>query len=727
MNRVPFLCLITLFLSYNNLHGQSIEESKENTELSLLTSQHVKDGGFQYPITRKTDQIDNYFGVKVSDPYRWLEDDRSVETSNWVKEQNSFTENYLKQIPFRDSLKAQMKRYWSTPIYQAPFKAGSSYFYYRSDITNNQPVLYYMRSLEYVPIQYFDPNKLSADGTTAITQTVPSTDGLHLAFVINETGSDWSSIRIKETKTMKSLPEVLTKVKFSGIAWWKDGFFYSRYDLMSNAKVFTEKNEYHKVYYHKLGDTQDKDSLVFEDKTHPLRNFAASVTSDEHFLVITGTESTSGNNVYIQSLVAPNSKLKQVVKTFDNDFDLIGNIGDDLVFLTNYNSPKKKIIGINYKNSVASSWKDIVPEQNEILQGATMCLKSILCHYMKDASSRVYIYSNQGVKTYEIPFSGLGTVEAINGSPTDTNVFITYASFTSPSAVYRYNMSKNILSMHFKPAVKYNVDDFETKQVFYKSKDGTTIPMFIVSKKGYKPDGITPTLLFGYGGFNISKTPEFKPERLVFLERGGVFAMPCLRGGGEYGTAWHEAGTKLKKQNVFDDFIAAAEYLIKEGYTNPEKLAISGRSNGGLLVGAVMTQRPELFKVALPAVGVMDMLRYQNFTIGWAWKTDYGSSEDSLQFKSIYKYSPLHNIKSNVNYPATLVTTSDHDDRVVPAHSFKFISTLQENQKGNNPVMIRIDVNAGHGGAGAAKPTGKLIDEQSDIFSFLFFNLGMTL
>ena len=691
---------------------------------SILTIQESNSQPIKYPITRKSDQVDDYFSVKVADPYRWLEDDHSSETADWVKNQNDLTENYLKQIPFRDSLKAKMIRNWSFVNYAAPFRAGNSYFYYRRDVKNNQPVLYYMRTMEYVPIQYFDPNKLSEDGTTAISQTVPSNDGLHVAFVLSESGSDWNVIRIKETKSMKTLPETLTKVKFSGIAWWNDGFFYSRYDANSLSKAYTEKNEFHKVYYHKLGNSQELDSLVFEDKNHPMRNFSASITEDEKFLVITGTESTSGNNLYIQNLSKPTSKLIQVVKTFEHDFDLIGNVGDDLFFITNYNADKKKIIKINANSPQVNMWKDFIPEQKEILQGATFCWKSILVHYMKDATSKVYIYNYEGAKVYEIPFSGLGTVESINGSPSDTNVFISYASFISPSTVYRYNMKKNFLAIMFKPAVPYDLDQFETKQIFYTSKDGTKIPMFIVAKKGYTLNGKNPTLLYGYGGFNISKTPEFKPERLVFLEQGGIFAMPCLRGGGEYGTEWHQAGTKLKKQNVFDDFIAAAEYLIKEGYTNHEKLAISGRSNGGLLVGAVMTQRPDLFKVALPAVGVMDMLRFHKFTIGWAWKSDYGSSEDSIQFKAIYAYSPLHNIKSGVNYPATMVTTADHDDRVVPSHSFKFIATLQEHQQGQNPVLIRIDTNAGHG---SGKPTGKLIDEQADIFSFLFYNLGMTL
>lgn len=692
--------------------------------ISLFTISSIYSQPFVYPKARKTNQTDNYFGTSVNDPYRWLEDDRSKETEYWVKSENEVTEKYLAQIPFRDSLKSRMQALWNSPKYFAPFACGKNYFYYRYTGIENQPELFYMKGIDYVPMMYFDPNKLSADGTTAITQTVPSHDGSSIAFMVSDAGSDWNEIRIKEVKNMKTYPEKIGWVKFSSIAWWKDGFFYSRYDSVATGNIFTQKNEYHKVYYHKLNTPQSSDSLVFEDKKNSLMTFGASVTDDEHYLIISGTVSTTGNNIYIQDLRNPNAKLIPVVKSFDNDYELVGTIGDKLLFFTNYKSPRKKLILIDTKAPQFANWKDFVPQQEYIMQGATMGFDKVIVHYMKDASSHLVIYNKTGVMINEVPLAGFGTVDAINGSLLDTIAFISYTTFTSPGIIYRYDLKHARLYTQFKPKLNYNPEDYVTEQVFYTSKDGTKIPLFLVHKKDYKPDGNTPTLLYGYGGFNISKTPEFKMERMVFLEHGGLFAQANIRGGGEYGTEWHEAGTKLKKQNVFDDFIAAAEYLIKQNYTNPSKLAVSGRSNGGLLIGAVMTQRPELFKVALPAVGVMDMLRYHKFTIGWSWKSDYGTSDDSLEFNAIYKYSPLQNIKEGVQYPATLITTADHDDRVVPAHSFKFAATLQEKQKGNNPVMIRIDSNAGHG---SGKPTGKLIDEQSDIFSFLFYNLGMTL
>jgi prolyl oligopeptidase len=676
-----------------------------------------------YPKTKKVNVSDTYFGTTVEDPYRWLEDDRSVETAEWVNEQNAVTNSYLEKIPFRDSIRSKMKSYWSSLKYTPPFRCGSNYMYYRADGNNNQPILFYMKSLEFVPMMYFDPNKLSADGTTGITQTVPSKDGVYIAFMLNDAGSDWSYIRIKETKSMKTLPERLENIKFSSIAWFKEGFFYSKYDPKT-AQSLSEVNEFHKIYYHQLNTSQDKDSLVYWDKTSNQRNFSATTTDDQRYLIISGSESTTGNSIAILDLSKPNASLISVVKGFEFDFNFIGMSGKNLLFLTNHKAPKKKIISINPSTPQEINWKVIVPEQQDNLVSATRSYNGMLLNYLKDANSKVYAYDLQGIKKSEIPLNGIGTVNEINGSEEDSMAFISFVTFTSPQTIYKFNMKTQRLGIQFKAQLNYEENAYVTKQIFYFSKDGTKVPMFIVHKRGIKIDGTNPTLLFGYGGFDISKTPEYKPERMVFLEQGGIFAMACLRGGGEYGSAWHEAGTKLKKQNVFDDFIAAAEYLIKEKYTNNNKLAISGRSNGGLLIGATMLQRPDLFKVAVPVVGVLDMLRYHKFTIGWAWKTDYGSSEDSTEFKALIKYSPLHNIK-NEKYPATLITTGDHDDRVVPAHSFKFAATLQEKQRGDEPILLRIDVNAGHGGDG--KPTGKLIEEQTDVFSFIFYNLGMTL
>ena len=674
-----------------------------------------------YPKTKKVEQADDYHGTKVTDPYRWLEDDHSLETKAWVMQENAITEKYMITIPFRDTLKARMTQLWKFVSYGVPFKCGKSYFYYRHDGVQNQPVLFYLKSLEFVPYAYFDPNKISEKGTTAITKTTPSPDGNYLAFQVSEAGSDWNVIRLKDVKSMKSLPEIITGIKFSNIAWYKNGFYYSRYESKGNLNAI---NEFHKIYYHTLNTNQDQDVLIWEDKEHPKRNFSAEVTEDQRFLVISGSESTSGNSVYFQDLLISDSKPTAIVKGFDHDFDLLGNNGDRLLFLTNHKASRNKIISIDSKNFSENNWKDLLAEQRDILKSASLGYKNIITHYMKDASSHLYVFDMNGLKPYEIPLTGFGTIESISASQSDSNMFFNYTTFTAPSTVYRYNLKNTQLGVQFKSQLPYKSEDFETKQVFYTSKDGTKIPMFLVHKKGIVPNGDLPTLLFGYGGFNISKTPEFKVERLVFLEQGGLLAVPNLRGGGEYGSDWHEAGTKEKKQNVFDDFIASAEYLIKEKYTNSNRLAISGRSNGGLLVGAVMTQRPELFKVALPAVGVMDMLRFQKFTIGWAWTADFGSSENAEEFKALYKYSPLHNISSGVNYPATMITTADHDDRVVPGHSFKFAAQLQEYHKGENPVLIRVDVDAGHG---SGKPTGKLIDEQSDIFAFLFYNLGMKL
>ena len=674
-----------------------------------------------YPVTRKVDQTDVYHGITVADPYRWLEDDQSDETKKWVDAENSVTAQYLASIPFRDSLKEKMKANWNFIRYELPFRCGKSYFYYRHDGRQNQPVLYFMKSLEFVPFSYFDPNKISADGSTAISATVPSPDGNYLAFQVSGAGSDWNEIRVKEVKSMKSLPEILTGVKFSQIAWFKDGFFYSRY---TSSGSMNARNEFHRVYYHRLNSPQDQDSLVWEDKEHPLRNFTASVTEDQRYLIITGSESTSGNSVFVQDLRRPGAKPVALVKSFEHDFDLLGSVGNSLFFLTNYQAPRKKIIIIDPARPAEAEWKDIVPEQTDILQSGLMAWDKLMLHYMKDASSRLMVFSRKGVREREIQLDGFGTIEGLSGSQSDSMAFFSFVSFTQPSTVYKINLKSNKMGPQFQSPLPFDPADYVTEQVFYSGKDGTKIPMFLVHRKGMVPTASTPTLLFGYGGFNISKTPEFKPERLLFLEKGGLFVMANIRGGGEYGTTWHKAGTKLQKQNVFDDFIAAAEFLIDKGYTSSDKLAISGRSNGGLLVGAVMTQRPDLFKVALPAVGVMDMLRFHRFTIGWAWTSDYGSSDNKEEFEALYQYSPYHRLKPSTRYPATLITTADHDDRVVPGHSFKFAARLQECQGGEAPVLIRVDKNAGHG---SGKATSKLIDEQSDIFAFLFHQLGMTL
>jgi prolyl oligopeptidase len=688
--------------------------------LSILSWGALYAQNIHYPPARKSDVSDTYFGIPVADPYRWMEDDNAPETTEWVKKENEVTDAYLNTIPFRDSLKRRMSELWDYPKYTSPYKAGKRYFYFKNTGLQNQPVLYVMPGLNFVPMMYFDPNKLSEDGTVSIQNISAGKDGKYLAFIVNKAGSDWSEIRIKEVANMKTLPEVLSWIKFSGIAWKDSGFYYSRYDAPAGNE-FTGRNENHKIYYHQLNTPQTKDALIWQDAAHPLRNFSASTTDDEKFLVISGTESTSGNNVMIQDLSRKTGKLITVVEKFDHTFTLVGSTGKELLFVTNYKAPKKRLIAINPLTPAEAAWREIIPEQKDILLSVSLAGKKLLVHYMKDASSHLYIY-NQGKKESEIPLGNFGTVSEINSSPYDSVLFFSFETFTAPPTVYRFNLNNNLLYTHFQAKLPYNPDDYVTEQIFYTSSDQTKIPMFLVHKKGMQLTEETPALLFGYGGFDISKTPEFKPERLVFLEKGGLFAMANIRGGGEYGEAWHKAGTRLLKQNVFNDFIAAGEYLVHEKFTSPSKLAISGRSNGGLLVGAVMLQRPDLFKVALPAVGVMDMLRYHKFTIGWAWASDYGTSDTEEEFKALYKYSPLHNIKEGVQYPATMITTADHDDRVVPAHSFKFAATLQEKYKGTNPVLIRIDSNAGHG---PGKPTLKLIDEQADIFAFMMYHLGM--
>lgn len=692
--------------------------------LFFTVSLQISAQSYQYPLTPKMVWTDTYPGdIKVEDPYHWLEDDNSLETKKWAGEQNKFTFEYLDIIPGRDSLKAEMTRNWNFMKYDVPFHVGNSYMYFRNDGLQNQPILFYMKSLQYVPMAYFDPNKISTEGTTSIMQTVPSTKGDYLAFVLSNAGSDWNDVRIKETKTMKTLPEALHWLKFSNIAWYKEGFFYSRYDAPDSSKALTGVNLLHKIYYHKLNTGQGLDSLVFEDPSHPLRTYRAYVDPSEKSLIIMGSESTSGNSVTVIDLRKPNASPVNIVTSFKYDYSPLGIDGNELIFLTNKNADRKKVVKISIDN-LKAGFSELIPEQNFTISGAEIAANTIVLNILKDATSKLFVYTLKGTLKGEIPLPFLGTVEKMNGSPTDSTLFFSLTGFTNPAVIYRFDVYRNRLFEQFKTKPPFNPDNYITEQVFYLSKDKTKIPMFLVYKKGMVKNGNAPVLLYGYGGFNISKTPEFKAERIAFLDHGGMIALPNLRGGGEYGTAWHEAGTKERKQNVFDDCIAAAEWLIKEGYTQPSKLALQGRSNGGLLVGAVMVQRPDLFNVALPAVGVLDMLRYHKFTIGWGWAGDYGTSEDSTGFAILRKYSPYHNLKPGIQYPATLITTADHDDRVVPAHSFKFAARLQEIQTGKNPILLRVDAGAGHG---AGKPTSKQIEEQTDIFSFLFYNLGMKL
>lgn len=676
-----------------------------------------------YPITKKTDTIDEYFGVKIADPYRWLEDDKSEETGLWVEAQNKITFGYLEKIPYRQKIKDRITQMWNYPKFGTPFKKGNYYFFFKNDGLQNQSVLYIQEGLTGEPRVFLDPNKLSDDGTVALGGMSISNDHKYFAYQTASSGSDWNEIFVIEIASGKKMNDHIKWVKFSGAEWYKDGFYYSCYDAPKKGSELSNKNEFHKIYYHKLGTQQSEDVLVYENKKYPLRNYSMAITDDESFAFIYETETTSGNALYFKKTEDKNGKFTKIAEGFDYNYHIIDNVGDKLLLFTNWNAPKNQLLLIDAPYTDTAKWKAIIPESGDVLEGINLIGGKIIATYMKDAANHAYVYSIDGKKEFEVELPGIGSLGGFSGEKKDPLAFYSFTSFTYPSTIFKYDVNNNKSEVYKKPEIDFNPEDYETKQVFFPSKDGTKIPLFIVHKKGLKLDGNNPTLLYGYGGFNVSLTPSFSISRLVLLENGGVYALANLRGGGEYGKEWHEAGTKLKKQNVFDDFIAAGEYLIKEKYTSSQKLAIQGGSNGGLLVGACMLQRPDLYRVAFPAVGVLDMLRFHKFTIGWAWVGDYGSSDDSTQFHYILKYSPLHNIKENTDYPATLVTTADHDDRVVPAHSFKFIATLQEKYKGNNPVLIRIETKAGHG---AGKPTSKVIEEAADLWSFMFYNMSIT-
>ncbi len=676
-----------------------------------------------YPITAKSDQVDDYFGVKVSDPYRWLENDTAEDVKKWVTEENKVTFGYLEKIPFRNKIKERLTDIFNYPKYSNPFRAGEYYFFSKNDGLQNQSVIYYQKGLDGKPEVFLDPNTMSSDGTAAVSLLGFSKDKKYVAYAINQSGSDWQTIYVMEVATKKLMSDKLEWVKFSGASWKNNGFYYARYDAPPKGKEFSQKNEYHKIYYHRLGDTQDKDVLVYENKDKPLRYYGASVTEDERFLIIYVSEGTDGTEMYYKDLQSNQKDFGLLFAGFQDNYSVINNIGDKLLVQTDAGAPNQRVILVDPKNPKKENWKDVIPEKPELLESAATGGGKLFVSYLKDVTTHVYQYSLEGNLEHEIALPALGTAFGFSGDKEDALIFYTFTSFTYPPTIYKYDIASGKSDIWQKSDVKFNPDEYQTKQVFYNSKDGTKVPMFLVYKKGIKLDGNNPTLLYGYGGFNISLTPSFSTSRLILLENGGIFVMANIRGGGEYGEKWHNEGKLLKKQNVFDDFIAAAEYLIKEKYTSSSKLAIQGGSNGGLLVGACMLQRPDLYRVAFPAVGVMDMLRYHKFTVGWGWAVEYGSSDSLENFKNLYAYSPLHNIKEGVEYPATMVTTADHDDRVVPAHSFKFIATLQERYKGNRPQVIRIDVKAGHG---AGKPTSKIIEEQADIWSFMFYNMGIT-
>jgi prolyl oligopeptidase len=678
----------------------------------------------KYPHPPKGDVKDNYFGTVVADPYRWMENDTSAAVRKWIEEENKITFDYLDKIPFRDKIKERLEKLYDYQRFSAPFKGGDRYFFFKNDGLQNQSILYIQNDLKSTPQLFLDPNKFSEDGTVSLTTYAFSKDGRYFAYGIASGGSDWNEFHIMDVQTRKNLSDELKWIKFSGIAWYKDGFFYSRYPMPAKSKELTSSNEFQKVYYHKIGTPQSDDIFIYGDDNNPKMTFTALTTEDERFLVIYPSQGTSNNAVLVSDLSNPNSKVIPVIANFNNNYSVVDNIGDKLLVVTDKNAPRYRLVFIDPLQPQEANWKEVLPEEKSVLQSATIAGGKLITLYMQDANSHVYISDLDGKNKEEIKLPSIGTISEFTGKKEDRTAFYSFTSFTFPPTIYRFNVDTKQSTLYRKPDLDINFDDYMTEQVFYKSKDGTKIPMFIVYKKGIERNGKNPTYLYSYGGFNISLNPTFSASRLVLLENGGIFAMPNIRGGGEYGEAWHKAGTKLHKQNVFDDFIYAAKYLIKEKYTSPKYLAISGASNGGLLVGAVTNQHPELFRVAFPAVGVMDMLRFQKFTIGWAWVSDYGSSGESKQmFQALYKYSPLHNISSKKNYPSMLITTADHDDRVVPAHSFKYAATLQEKYKGKNPILIRIETRAGHG---AGKPISKVIQEQADMWSFMFYNMGIT-
>lgn len=689
----------------------------------LLMTACSSTGKINYPATTKNNVVEKYFGVEVAEPYRWLENDTSSATKAWVAAQNGVTYKYLDQIPFRAGLKKRMTDLMNYPKYNSPFKKNGKYYFFKNDGLQNQSVLYRLDALDAEPEVLLDPNKLSADGTVALSQIELSNTGKYLAYSIARSGSDWNEIYIMNLETHELLPDLLKWVKFSGIAWQGDGFYYSAYDAPVAGKEYSNKNEYHKIFYHKVGESQEKDILIFENRQYPLRNCGAGVTEDEKFLFISETESTSGNSLYFKDLSNPDAAFVTLEAGFDNDYSVVDHVNGKIYVLTNREASNQQLIEIDPTKPGQANWKTIIPETENVLESVSVLGGKFIAQYLQDAATHAYAFDFSGKKLYEVQLPTLGTIAGFSGDKDDNEAFYTFTSFTFPPTIYRFDVANNKAEVFRKTEVRFNPEDYVSEQVFYTGKDGTKVPLFITYKKGMKKNGKNPLMLYGYGGFNISMNPSFSMSRIPFLEQGGIYAVANIRGGGEYGEEWHKAGTKMKKQNVFDDFIAAAEYLIKEKYTSSQKLAIDGGSNGGLLIGACMTQRPDLFAVAIPEVGVLDMLRYHKFTIGWAWATDYGTSEESKEmFEYLKFYSPLHNVKPGVKYPATLVMTGDHDDRVVPAHSFKFAATLQAANKGNYPSLIRIDTKAGHG---AGKPIGKIIDAQTDMWSFVMFNLGM--
>lgn len=670
-----------------------------------------------YPETRTENIVDQYFGVDVEDPYRWLEIDTAAEVEAWVKAQNEVTFGYLDQIPFRATLRARYEELYNFPKVSAPRKAGDYYFFSKNDGLQNQAVIYYQKGLDGTPEVFLDPNTLSKEGTSAVSLIGFSPDNRYVAYNRSDAGSDWGEIRIMEVATRRELEDRLRWVKFSTAEWTDEGFYYSRMPEPLPGMELSAANQFHSVYFHRLGEPQEADKLVYRNEKAPLMYHWTAITEDRQYLFLYAATGTDGFETYFKDLGKPNTPFVPLSRGFDQKNTLVDHVDGQFLILTNREAPNYRLVRVDPARP--EQFVDVIPHKEHLLTGVSTGGGKLFADYLENATTHIYRYEVDGSNELAIQLPGLGSAGGFSGKKEDTELFYTFTSFTDPGTIFQYDISSGESKVFYRSELKFNPDDYEAQQVFYKSKDGTPVSMFIVHKKGLAKNGLNPTYLYAYGGFNVSLTPSFSVSRILLLENGGIFAMPNLRGGGEYGEEWHKAGMLLKKQNVFDDMIAAAEYLIAEGYTGKEKLAIAGGSNGGLLVGACVNQRPDLFQVAFPAVGVMDMLRYHTFTVGWGWVPEYGSSEDSVHFPNLLAYSPYHNIKPGVRYPSTMVTTADHDDRVVPAHSFKYAARLQAAHAGDNPVLIRIETSAGHG---AGKPTSKIIDEQADIWSFFFYN-----
>ena len=675
-----------------------------------------------YPNAPKDGTVDTYFGVKIPDPFRPLEADRSKETAEWVAAENKITNEYLAKIPFRGKLLKRLKEVADYEKVGAPFKKNGKWYVFKNNGLQNQSVLYQMDELGGALHEFLDPNKLSTDGTVALQGISFSKDGRYMAYVISRSGSDWQEIYVKDVATGELLSDHIEWAKFGGAQWCGNGFYYSAYDAPEKGKEYSSKNEVHKVYYHKIGTPQGQDVLFYQNPAHPLRFYSVSLNKEETMMFLHESGAGSGMNLYVRDLRVPDAQFIQMTSNMDLQYSPIETVGDNIYLLTNDGAPRGRVMVADIHKPGFKDWKELIGESKGVLEDVQFADDKLVLTYSQDASTHLYVYSLEGKELNEIKLPTVGRA-GFSGERGQKECFYSFASFTVPGTIYQYDMAQNKSTVYTEPKVKFDLGKYTTEQVFFISKDGTHVPMFLTYRKGLKHNGKNPVLIYGYGGFNISLSPSFSSMRIPFLENGGIYVQVNLRGGSEYGEEWHVAGTKMQKQNVFDDFISAAEWLVTNSFTSKDHIAIMGGSNGGLLVGACVTQRPDLFKVCIPQVGVMDMLRYHKFTIGWNWAPDYGTSEDSKEmFEYLYSYSPLHNLKKGVSYPATLVTTADHDDRVVPAHSFKFAATLQECQGGTAPVLIRIDSKAGHGGG---KPLAKQLEEQADIYSFIMWNLGM--